>query len=73
MSYNIFISWNPICLCMRDSAFNWWPAFWHSAVTYFSKFSLLSISMNDSVMEFPSQFCGYQLKARTSSLIFQAC
>ena len=63
MSSNIFISWNPICLCVRDRAFNWWPAFWHSAVTFFSKFSLLSISMNNSVMEFSESILWLSIKS----------
>ena len=62
MLSNIFISCNPICLCVRDRAFNWWPAFWHSAVTFFSKFSLLSISMNNSVMEFSESILWLSIK-----------
>ena len=35
---------------MCDRAFNWWPAFWHRAVTCFSKFSL-SLSVPNNVTE----------------------
>ena len=34
---------------------------------------LLSICMPNSLRSFPSQFCGYQLEACKSPLIFQAC
>ena len=53
-SRNIYISWNPVYLHMCDRSFNMWSAFWHCNVICFSKYSLLSISMPNSVMEWSS-------------------
>ena len=52
LSHSIFISWNSIYLCIRDRAFNWQSAFWNNVVTCFSKNSLLSVSMRNSVTVF---------------------
>ena len=51
LSSNIFIFWNPICLYIHEGAFYWRLAFWYSAVTCFSKLSLISISLPNSFRE----------------------
>ena len=62
LSTNIFIFWNLMLLCMRDRVFNWRPAFWHSAVTCFSKFSLLSILMPNNVTVFSESVLRLSIK-----------